>query len=89
MRAVRDGLTHEAEHLRQKLPATACVECVARDRTAVSEVTAFAAEMSADLIALGRGVSGPSQAFIVSVAGDLLRSLSCDELMVPPAASAA
>jgi len=51
-------------------------------------VPAAAERARVDILALGtRGASGLSQAFIGSVAGDLLRSLSCDVLMVPPAAT--
>lgn len=65
-----------ALHLLQGAPRTAVPAAVERSRV--------------DLLALGtRGPSGLSQAFVGSVAGDLLRTLSCDVLMVPPAASTA
>ena len=75
MRAARDALTHEAEHLRQKLPATVRVECVARDGAAASEITAVAEEKSADLIVLGRGGSrAVRDAFLGSTAERVIRA---------------
>lgn len=50
----------------------------------------FVAKHRADLLVLGgHGRSGVTQVFIGSVAGDVLRSVSCDVLVVPPEAGGA
>lgn len=54
-------------------------------RAVVKQVVA---KLGADLLAMGtHGYSGLSHAFLGSVAGDLLRSVGCDVLLVPPASA--
>jgi nucleotide-binding universal stress UspA family protein len=51
-------------------------------------VEKFTRKAETDLLMLGtRGYSGVAQAFLGTVAGDLLRKAKCDVLVVPPRSS--
>ncbi len=75
MRAAKDALAQEADHLRKQLPATVLVESVARDGTAAAEITAVAEELSAQLVVMGRGGSrAVRDAFLGSTAERVIRA---------------